>query len=56
VRNAQEPTLAWLEIRCVVFDYSVVKFRACGGFAYQYHNDEWFLAWLKKVGWDKQAQ
>lgn len=30
---------------------NVEKFRAHGGYAYQYENDESFQAWLKSVGW-----
>jgi hypothetical protein len=30
---------------------NVAKFRAHGGYAYQYENDECFRTWLKSVGW-----
>ena len=30
---------------------NVAKFRAHGGYAYQYGNDECFRAWLESVGW-----
>lgn len=30
---------------------NVMKFRAHGGSAYQYGNDEQFVAWLKSIGW-----
>jgi FMN phosphatase YigB (HAD superfamily) len=32
---------------------NVLKFRKCGGFAYEYQNDELFSTWLDEIGYQK---